>query len=185
MDRSIRSEIFGIHPSVGPVEKWTLVGGGGLRLEVIPYGAAITRLSVPDRLGRVADVVLGLNDLDSYLGNRACFGAIAGRVAGRVVVGPVVETGGAAPVATAVTKTPIDAIAQAGRRVRVMPGVSVRGITAGSEGRPNTSATGAPLPAAPVVSVVWLSPVTHRIYRRSRATVLCATPNSSQRPADR
>jgi aldose 1-epimerase len=84
MDRFIRSQIFGIHPRGGPVEKWTLVGSGGLQLEVIPYGAAITRLLVPDRMGRMADVVLGLNDLDSYLQNRACFGAVAGRVAGRI-----------------------------------------------------------------------------------------------------
>jgi aldose 1-epimerase len=55
-----------------------------LLLEVITYGATITRLLVPDRYGRLADVVLGFDKLESYLTSRAYFGAIIGRVAGRI-----------------------------------------------------------------------------------------------------
>jgi aldose 1-epimerase len=38
----------------------------------------------PDRDGRMADVVLGFNCLDSYLASPAYFGAVVGRVAGRI-----------------------------------------------------------------------------------------------------
>jgi aldose 1-epimerase len=75
---------FGSLPDGNPVEAWTLFGRGGLVLEMITYGATVTRLLVPDRNGHLTDVVLGFNDLDSYLTGRAYFGAMIGRVAGRI-----------------------------------------------------------------------------------------------------
>ena len=75
---------FGSLPDGNPVEAWTLFGRGGLVLETITYGATVTRLLAPDQNGRLADVVLGFNDLDSYLAGHAYFGAMIGRVAGRV-----------------------------------------------------------------------------------------------------
>jgi aldose 1-epimerase len=47
-------------------------------------GGIVTRLLAPGRDGAVDDVVLGFNDLDSYLAGHSYFGAITGRVAGRV-----------------------------------------------------------------------------------------------------
>jgi aldose 1-epimerase len=84
MTSSVTSRIFGFLPDGKAIEAWTLCGQGGLVLEVITYGAAVTRLLVPDWGGRVADVVLGFNHLDSYLADRAYFGAVIGRVAGRI-----------------------------------------------------------------------------------------------------
>ncbi len=84
MPLPVRSHIFGILPNGKSVPCWTLQGAGGLRLEVITYGARITRLMVPDREGRLAAVVLGFDTLDRYLADRFYFGAIAGRVAGRI-----------------------------------------------------------------------------------------------------
>jgi aldose 1-epimerase len=66
------------------VEAWTLTGRGGLVVEAITYGGIVTRLLAPDRNGSAGDVVLGFNDLDSYLGGHPYFGAITGRVAGRI-----------------------------------------------------------------------------------------------------
>jgi aldose 1-epimerase len=79
----LTSRVFGILPNGASVEAWTLSGSGGLLLEIITYGATVTRLLVPDRNGRLADVVLGFNNLDSYKSSRAYSGAIIGRVAGR------------------------------------------------------------------------------------------------------
>jgi aldose 1-epimerase len=75
---------FGSLPDGNPVEAWTLSGRGGLVLEMITYGATVTRLLAPDRNGHLADMVLGFNDLDSYLASGAYFGAMIGRVAGRI-----------------------------------------------------------------------------------------------------
>ena len=66
------------------MEAWTLRGSGGLELEALTYGGIVTRILAPDRDGRLADVVLGFGDLGSYLAGHPYFGAIAGRVAGRI-----------------------------------------------------------------------------------------------------
>ncbi|MGO8718817.1 MAG: aldose epimerase family protein [Acidobacteriaceae bacterium] len=78
------SRTFGFLHDGESVEAWTLCGQGGLVLEIITYGATVTRLLAPDRDGRLVDVVLGFNNLDSYLANRAYIGAVVGRVAGRI-----------------------------------------------------------------------------------------------------
>lgn len=84
MPLSPKSRIFGQLPSGETIEAWTLLGSGGFELEVITYGGIVTRLLVPDRVGHLADVVLGLKDLESYLAGHPYFGAITGRVAGRI-----------------------------------------------------------------------------------------------------
>ncbi len=66
------------------MEAWTLTGAAGLVVEAITYGGIVTRLLAPDRRGELADVVLGYGELGAYLDDRRYFGAIVGRVAGRV-----------------------------------------------------------------------------------------------------
>jgi aldose 1-epimerase len=80
----ISSRICGTLPGGQSVEAWTLAGRGGLVLEVITLGGIVTRLLVPGRDGILDDVVLGFNNLDSYAAGHPYFGAIAGRVAGRI-----------------------------------------------------------------------------------------------------
>ena len=69
------------------VELFTLQNSDGLILKATSYGAAITELHVPDRDGVLADVVLGFDDLDGYLGENPYFGCIAGRCANRIAQG--------------------------------------------------------------------------------------------------
>lgn len=80
------SRTFGFLPDGRPIEAWTLFGSGGMVLEAINYGGTVTRLLVPDRDGRLEDVVLGFSTLDPYLISRAYMGAIVGRVAGRMTL---------------------------------------------------------------------------------------------------
>ncbi|MGB6746279.1 MAG: aldose epimerase family protein [Terracidiphilus sp.] len=84
MVASINSRTYGTLPSGKSVEIWTLAGRGGLVLEAITYGGIVTRLLAPDRNGRFDDVVLGYDDLEGYLAGGFYFGAITGRVAGRI-----------------------------------------------------------------------------------------------------
>lgn len=55
---------------------------------LIPYGARLTSLLVPDRHGKVQDVVVGYDDPKYYLHdsetNRTFFGAVVGRYANRI-----------------------------------------------------------------------------------------------------
>lgn len=71
-------------PDGGRVDAWTLCGLGGLTVEIITYGAAITQLLAPDREGSFADIVLGFDNLADYSNHSAYFGSVVGRVAGRV-----------------------------------------------------------------------------------------------------
>ncbi|XP_062118034.1 uncharacterized protein LOC133831675 [Humulus lupulus] len=58
---------------------------GTMRVLVTNYGCTITSLSVPDKDGKLADVVLGFDSLEPYLNGAApYFGSIVGRVANRI-----------------------------------------------------------------------------------------------------
>ena len=83
----IKTRNFGRLPTGETVQEYTLANAGGLTLKLITFGGIITELHVPDRHGVVADVVLGFNHLAGYLGPHPHFGAITGRVAGRITGG--------------------------------------------------------------------------------------------------
>ena len=68
------------------VERFVL-GGDALRVAVLTHGATIQSALVPDRDGRVDDVVLGFDDLAGYLAPHPYFGATVGRYANRIAGG--------------------------------------------------------------------------------------------------
>lgn len=70
-----------------PVELYTLVNATGMKAKVITYGATLTELWVPDRNGKLGDVVLGFDSIDGYLGKEPYFGATVGRVGNRIAKG--------------------------------------------------------------------------------------------------
>ncbi|HTA89005.1 MAG TPA: aldose epimerase family protein [Polyangiaceae bacterium] len=63
---------------------FVLRNASGCVLKVTNYGATVTELHVPDRLGQLADIVLGFQSLDEYVASQSYFGCIAGRVANRI-----------------------------------------------------------------------------------------------------
>jgi len=67
-----------------PVQLYTLTNKNGLVAKITNYGAIVTELHVPDRDGKLADIVLGFDSLDGYVNGRSYFGAIVGRVANRI-----------------------------------------------------------------------------------------------------
>ena len=75
---------FGTTPAGVSVDAFTLTNRHGLELRAVTYGGIIVSLSVPDRDGRVADVVLGHDSLEEYLSDSSYFGAIIGRFANRI-----------------------------------------------------------------------------------------------------
>ena len=83
MMTGIEQSVFGQLGSE-PVHLFKLKNRHGLLLEVMTYGATVTALHVPDRFGRLADVVLGFDDLTGYLGQKEYIGATVGRVANRI-----------------------------------------------------------------------------------------------------
>jgi aldose 1-epimerase len=69
------------------VEVISMTNGRGLALRVITLGASIQSLTVPDRDGKAADVVLGYASLAGYLAKPQYFGATVGRFANRIAGG--------------------------------------------------------------------------------------------------
>ncbi|WP_461218087.1 aldose epimerase family protein [Lapidilactobacillus salsurivasis] len=61
----------------------TIENDNGVRVTIINYGAAIWRLEVPSNQGH-ENIILSLPKIEDYLNQRTYFGAIVGRVAGRL-----------------------------------------------------------------------------------------------------
>ncbi|KOC68795.1 Aldose 1-epimerase, partial [Habropoda laboriosa] len=67
------------------VEKYTLKNKAGQEVDIITYGATITSFRTPDKLGNIADVVLGFDNIEGYLSwDKLYFGSTIGRVANRI-----------------------------------------------------------------------------------------------------
>ncbi|KFL17038.1 aldose epimerase [Geobacillus stearothermophilus] len=63
---------------------FTLTNDRGMGLSATNYGCIVTDLRVPDRNGNIENVVLGFGRFELYLTNAPYFGAVIGRVAGRI-----------------------------------------------------------------------------------------------------
>lgn len=59
----------------------------GSRARILPFGARLQSLCVPDRDGRLGEVVLGYPDPQSYVRDTAYIGGIVGRYANRIASG--------------------------------------------------------------------------------------------------
>ncbi len=77
---------FGKTPDGASVDIYTLKDGA-LEARITTYGGIVTSLKVPDKKGNSADVVLGFDSLDGYLGKSPYFGAIIGRYGNRIAAG--------------------------------------------------------------------------------------------------
>lgn len=67
-----------------PLELFTLTNASGASVRIINRGGIIVSLTVPDRHGRLADVVLGLDNIEDYPKVGRYLGAIVGRYANRI-----------------------------------------------------------------------------------------------------
>jgi aldose 1-epimerase len=75
---------FGALPDGTTIYAFTLTNASGASVTALDYGGIITSIEVPDRGGKLADVVLGYDTLDGYLSDGSYYGAIVGRFANRI-----------------------------------------------------------------------------------------------------
>lgn len=66
-----------------PISLVTLTDGA-MSVELLPYGAAIRSIRVPDRDGKIVDVCLGYDTAEEYARQDACLGGTIGRCANRI-----------------------------------------------------------------------------------------------------
>jgi aldose 1-epimerase len=84
---NVQKTSFGKLPDGTEIEQYTLKNAKGGVAKIITYGATLTELWIPDKSGKSADVVLGFDKLDGYLGDQPYFGATIGRYGNRIAKG--------------------------------------------------------------------------------------------------
>lgn len=81
---SITKRNFGTDQQGREVTLYTLENANGMKAEVTDLGAILVNLYVPDKNGRLDDVVLGFDSAAGYLKNGSFFGATVGPSANRI-----------------------------------------------------------------------------------------------------
>src|SRR5437762_2031199 len=66
------------------VDIYTLTNSKGAVAKIMTYGATLTELHVPDRTGKLGDVVLGFTSFAPYAKGHPFFGSTVGRVGNRI-----------------------------------------------------------------------------------------------------
>jgi aldose 1-epimerase len=79
----VTKDSFGKAPDGTAVVIYT-IKNGGMEAKITNYGGIVTSLKVPDRHGKMADVVLGYDALDGYIAKSPFFGALIGRYGNRI-----------------------------------------------------------------------------------------------------
>ena len=79
-----RKELYGRMPDGSQVDKYTLENENGVTASFLTLGGIWLSMIVPDREGKMEDVVLGYDDLEKNIQNPPHFGAPIGRNANRI-----------------------------------------------------------------------------------------------------
>jgi aldose 1-epimerase len=74
-------------PDGKKVEQLTIENGKGMSISAVTYGATLTAVNVPDRTGKLENVILFLESLEEYREKSPFFGALVGRFANRITRG--------------------------------------------------------------------------------------------------
>lgn len=82
-----KKESFGKTREGQSVELYTLKNRNGVEAKITTYGGTVVSLKVPDRNGKLDDVVLGFDDIEGYQKGTAYFGALIGRYGNRIAKG--------------------------------------------------------------------------------------------------
>ena len=83
-DIYVTSESFGKLSTGEDVTIWHLVNRNGASMDVTDYGCRIVRICMPDRNGKIDDVVVGYGDLESFEKKDRFLGPVIGRFGNRI-----------------------------------------------------------------------------------------------------
>ena len=84
---TITKDTFGETVAGDAAELFTLRNASGMEVQITNYGGIVVSLRVPDRSGKLDDVVLGYDDLAAYETGGCYFGAVVGRFGNRIAAG--------------------------------------------------------------------------------------------------
>lgn len=83
----ITRKLWGRTPDGTPVYRYTLKNSSGASATLCSIGAGIVSINVPDKDGKLGDVVLSYAKPESYFGDGPCMGKCPGRYANRIAAG--------------------------------------------------------------------------------------------------
>ena len=83
-ENGIKRSVFGTMPDGQEVHLYTLTNANGMQVAITNYGGRIVSILAPDRNGKMADVVLGFDNLPDYMKYNTYFGALVGRYGNRI-----------------------------------------------------------------------------------------------------
>jgi len=69
------------------MELFTLVNANGMKVTITNFGGKVVSILVPDKNGKLADVVLGYDSLSQYPSGNPYYGALIGRFGNRIANG--------------------------------------------------------------------------------------------------
>ncbi len=90
---TIAQKPFGVTRSGVKVDEYTLSSGAGVTASIITWGGIVRSLQIPDRNGKMADIVLGFDELSPYEARHPYFGTLTGRFANRIAKGSFILDG--------------------------------------------------------------------------------------------
>lgn len=98
---TITRKPFGQTADGKPLSLYTLTNAHGASVQITNFGGTVTAINVPDRRGKLGDVVLGYSSAKNYMANAGgtYFGALIGRYANRIAKGHLVVDGKTHPLA--------------------------------------------------------------------------------------
>ena len=83
----ITKKLWGKSPEGEDIFLYTIKNSSGAYVELSPLGAGIVGIGVPDRDGKIEDIVLGYGKAEDYFADGPCAGKIPGRYANRIAKG--------------------------------------------------------------------------------------------------
>ena len=90
---TIEQHVWGMTPEGEAIILYTMRNDKGAEVKLSNFGAAIVSVTMPDREGRMADVVLGYKHPEGYFFDGAASGKSVGRCANRIAFGQMTVEG--------------------------------------------------------------------------------------------
>lgn len=84
---TIEKQLFGTTPCGKEVYLYKLINKIGASVSISTYGGYVTSIMVPDKTGKLGEVVCGFPTLEGYLKDTCYIGATVGRYANRIAKG--------------------------------------------------------------------------------------------------
>ncbi len=80
----ITKELFGKKPCGCEVYAYTLTNKNGASVQILSMGGILRKLEMPDRDGKMADIICGFDTVEGYLTGGGYHGALIGRYGNRI-----------------------------------------------------------------------------------------------------